>query len=334
MKLITKWSFLRLFILVSFLFLAFTQLLKMPGESFKGNLSPLNKKELKLRNELSNIVEMLAVTFGQRSYIHICALNSSADFIEQSLSNAGLSVNRQKYFIRKQAFYNIIGEKKGAIRPEEIVVIGAHYDTVIGTGSPGANDNGSGVAALLALANIFSNKQFECTVRFVGFANEEPPFFQTDQMGSLVYAKSCKVLKENIVAMLAFDTIGYYTDKENSQEYPRPLKYFYPSTGNFITFVGNLSSRSLVRKTISSFRNFTEFPSEGATLPSALPGIGWSDHWSFWQVGYKAVMVTDTAPYRYFYYHSSEDTIDKIDFDKMTRVVVGLEKVIADLTGI
>ena len=115
MKLITKWGCLRLVLLVSFLFLAFTQLLKMPGESFEGNLSPLNKNELKLRNELSNIVEMLAVNLGQRSYIHIRALNSTADYIEESLSNAGLSIKRQKNFIREQAFYNIIGEKKGWI---------------------------------------------------------------------------------------------------------------------------------------------------------------------------------------------------------------------------
>jgi len=306
----------------------------MPGKSYQGKLFPLSNDELKLRSELSNVVRKLSITFGVRNYLQTNALNSTANYIERSLSASGLSVKRQKYNIRKHEFYNIIGEKKGATRPDEILVIGAHYDTVLGCITPGANDNASGVAALLSLADIFSNQNFDCTVRFVGFVNEEPPFFHTEEMGSLVYAKSCKNLKEKIIGMLSLETIGYYTNEKNSQKYPKPFNLFYPSEGNFITFVGNISSRSLVKKTVYSFRKNAKFPSEGVALPAFYSGIGWSDHWSFWQAGYKAIMVTDTAPYRYYYYHSSEDTIDKIDFDKMARVVAGLKNVIAELAGI
>ncbi|MHA1575644.1 MAG: M28 family peptidase [Alphaproteobacteria bacterium] len=239
MKLITKWGWLRLVLILVLLVLGFAQLLKMPGKSYQGKLIPLTKNQLKLRAELSNVVHFLSVTLGKRSYLYTNELNSAANFIETSLSNANFSVSRQEFFIRKHKFYNIIGEKKGKKFPDKILVVGAHYDTVLGTMTPGANDNGSG-AALLALANIFSNTEFDCTLRFVGFVNEEPPFFHTEQTGSLVYAKKCKSLNEKIIGMLSLETIGYYTDAENSQKYPKPFNLFYPSQGNFITFVGNV----------------------------------------------------------------------------------------------
>ncbi len=123
-------------------------------------------------------------------------------------------------------------------------------------------------------------------------------------------------------------------DVEQSQEYPFPLSLFYPSTGNFITFVGNVRSRGLVRDTLSSFRRHTKFPSEGASLWGEIVGVGWSDHWSFWEEGYPGVMVTDTALFRYPEYHSSRDTSDKVDYDRLARVVAGLERVVADLAGV
>jgi len=107
----------------------------------------------------------------------------------------------------------------------------------------------------------------------------------------------------------------------------------YPSTGDFIGFVGNLSSRGLVRRAIGVFREHAQFPSEGAALPSWVPGVGWSDHWAFWQEGYPAIMVTDTAPFRYTHYHTGGDTIDKVDFRRFARVVSGLEPVIRELAG-
>lgn len=149
-------------------------------------------------------------------------------------------------------------------------------------------------------------------------------------MGSLVYAKQIDP-QTKVVAMLSLETMGYFSDMIGSQKYPFPLNLFYPNQGNFIAFIGNLNSGDLVRRSISSFRRHGQFPSEGAALPSWIAGVGWSDQWSFWQQGYQGIMVTDTAPFRYSHYHTLDDTIDKINFDKLTRVVSGLVKVISDL---
>lgn len=207
----------------------------------------------------------------------------------------------------------------------------AHYDTVIGT--PGANDNSSGVAATLALARRFAKRNTDRTLRFVAFVNEEPPYFQTDQMGSRVYAQRCRQRRENVVSMLSLETIGYYDDTPGTQDYPPPFGLLYPSEGNFIGFVGNTESGDLVRQAVAAFRRNEKFPAEGGALPGEIPGVGFSDQWSFWQEGYPALMVTDTAMFRYPHYHEPEDTIDKVNFDRTARVVRGLEKVVAELVG-
>jgi hypothetical protein len=128
--------------------------------------------------------------------------------------------------------------------------------------------------------------------------------------------------------MISIETVGYYSDAANSQQYPAGFNLLYPSTGNFLAFVGNIASRSLVRRAIKPFRETTALPSEGAALPSWLTGVGWSDQWSFWQEGYPAITVTDTAIFRYPHYHASTDTLDKLDYERMSRVVSGLVKVI------
>jgi hypothetical protein len=169
-------------------------------------------------------------------------------------------------------------------------------------------------------------------LRFVAFVNEEPPYFVSEQMGSLVYAKRCKARGDQISAMISLETIGYFSDAQRSQTYPSAvLGAVYPTTGNFIGFVGNFGSRALVRRAVALFRQEAKLPSEGAALPSFVPGAGWSDHWAFWQCGYPAIMVTDTAPFRYPYYHEAADTPDKLDYDRFALVVSGLEKTIAEL---
>jgi Zn-dependent M28 family amino/carboxypeptidase len=220
-------------------------------------------------------------------------------------------------------------EVRGSSLPSEIIVVGAHYDAFQGT--PGADDNASGVAAALALARAGAGKARARTVRFVFFVNEEPPTFQTAQMGSWVYAKACRARGDNIVAMLSLETIGYYSTAGRSQQYPRPMGLLYPSTGDFVAFVGNVSSRSLVRRCVGLFRERAQFPSEGAALPEGIPGVGWSDHWAFWQEGYPAIMVTDTAPFRNPGYHNAADRPETLDYDRMSRVVEGLERVIEEL---
>lgn len=224
---------------------------------------------------------------------------------------------------------NIEAEMTGSKKPEEIIIVGAHYDSV--SGSPGANDNASGVAALLELARNFKEQSPERTLRFVAFVNEEPPYFQTEEMGSRVYARRSRERGENIVAMISLETIGYYSDAENSQVYPFPFSLFYPSRGDFIGFVSNTSSRTLVRGAIRVFREDAAFPSQGVAAPGWLTGIGWSDQWSFWKEDYPAIMITDTAIFRYPHYHRRSDTPDKIDYDRMARVVEGVGRVVRDL---
>lgn len=301
--------------------------MRMPGRNVS-SAATLSAAEIALRAELVADVQMLAGQIGERNMLRYPQLNAAADFIEGSFSRAGLKPRRDSYELEGQACHNIEAEIRGN-RPE-IVVVGAHYDSVFG--SPGANDNGSGVAALLALARRFAGKPTGPNLRFVAFANEEPPFFQTGQMGSLVYAGRCNTRGDQISAMISLETIGYFSDASASQTYPSlGIGAFYPTTGNFIGFVGNVRSRALLRRAIGLFRREAKLPSEGAALPSFIPGVGWSDQWAFWQHGYPAFMITDTAPFRYPHYHAATDTPDKLDYDRFALVVSGVEKMIDGL---
>ena len=322
-------------LLFAFLVWAYFTMIRMPGETYRGPLLPLTGTEAALRDALRRDVEMLAGEIGPRGVVRPTELAASADFIERSLQEAGYDVERQCYNVDGVTCCNLAVELSGTSRADEIIVIGGHYDSVLVDGilCPGANDNASGVAATLALARAFGGRQTARTLRFVFFVNEEPPYFQQVEMGSWVYAKRSRQRNENIVAMFSLETIGYYSDERDSQEYPFPLGLLYPSTGNFITFVGNVGSRKLVRESIGSFRRHAKFPSEGGALPGSMPGVGWSDHWAFWQEGYPALMVTDTAPFRYPHYHQASDTPDKLDYDRMARVVDGLERVVSDLAN-
>jgi hypothetical protein len=308
-------------------------MIQMPGESYRGELPPLTQKEVALRDSLQRDVEKLAGEIGERNFLYYKELMAAADFLDASFAQAGYKVQRQGYTVNNQTYYNLEVEIPGTQRADEIVVIGGHYDSV--SGSPGANDNGTGAAATLELARLFAGKKPSRTLRFVEFVNEEPPFFFSEGMGSLVYASRCKQRSENVVAMLSLETIGYYSDKIGSQRYPLPqLSSIYPLQGNFISFVGNVDSGTLVRDAIASFRRHTKFPSEGTALPNEITGVSWSDQWSFWQQGYPGIMVTDTAPFRYPYYHTANDTPDKVNYDRLARVVAGLEYAIADLSGL
>jgi hypothetical protein len=301
--------------------------MRMPGRIILKSAS-LSPEEIALRGELRADVQKLAGEIGERNMWHYAQLNAAADFIADSFFRAGLHPRRDSYELRGQACHNIEAEIRGA-RPE-IILIGAHYDSIFG--SPGANDNGSGVAATLALARRFANRKTQHTMRFVAFVNEEPPYFLSGEMGSLIYAGGCKARGDRLSAMISLETIGYFSDAPNSQIYPsRALGVFYPKVGNFIGFVSNVHSRRLLRRAIAAFRKHAKIPSEGAALPWFIPGVSWSDQWSFWKQDYPGIMITDTAPFRYPYYHSANDTPDKLDYDRFTLVVSGMEKVIEDL---
>lgn len=273
--------------------------------------------------ELRRDVEALCA-IGPRNTFIPENLAAAAAYIESAF--AGYKVERQQY----DAGVNLIVEIRGTTHPDEIVIVGAHYDSV--DDSPGADDNASGVAAMLALARKFANTKPARTLRFIAWTNEEPPHFQTEAMGSYVYARRCRERNENIVAALSLETIGYYDDKPGSQKYPPPLAALYPDTGNFIGFAGNFGSRALVNRCVKTFRANSAFPAESAVLPELIPQIGWSDQWSFWQFGWPALMVTDTAPFRNPHYHMATDTPEKLDYARMAMVVDGLASVIEELS--
>jgi len=306
-------------------------MIRMPGQSYRGLLPPLTDKQRALAQELHFHVQTLAGQIGERNVFHYERLVMAADYIRLTLAGAGYEVRLQPFEVAGKVCQNIETEVRGRERPDDIIVIGAHYDSV--QGSPGANDNASGVAAMLAMARTFAKTGPARTLRFVLFANEEPPFFQTKDMGSRVYAMRSREQGENIVLMLNLETIGYYSDERGSQQLPFPLNLIYPSTGNFIAFVSNVENGYLVQQLVGSFRQQAEFPSEGGALWESIPGVGWSDHWAFWKEGFPAVMVTDTAPFRYPAYHSNADRPELVQYERVARVVSGLQAVIVEMAN-
>jgi hypothetical protein len=304
----------------------------MPGHSFTGALPPLSADEVALRDQLKHDVERLAPRGpSERSHRFPVQLEDAARYLDSSYAAAGYRVVSLPYLADSQRFRNLEVTIPGTSRAGDVVVIGAHYDAV--EGAPGADDNASGTAALLALARSFAGRRFARTVRLVAFVNEEPPWFDGPDMGSRVYAAQASARGDHIVAMVSLETLGYFDSAAGTQRYPFPFNLVYPDRGTFLAFVGNLDSRSLVRSAIGSFRRVAQLPSEGAAAPALFPGIGWSDHESFWLHGVRAIMITDTGPFRNPHYHMSSDTPDRLDYGRMARVVTGLRTVVEDLAG-
>jgi hypothetical protein len=290
-------------------------------------LPALTAGQQALATELRRDVETLC-RVGSRNHWRPEAMQAAASHIEASLAAAGYRVERHAY-APDVAGENLLAEIRGTTRPGEIVVIGAHYDSV--DGSPGADDNASGVAALLAIARRLAAEKPARTIRLVAFANEEPPHFQTADMGSWAYARREHERGANVVAMLSLEMLGYYDARPGSQQYPAVLAPFYPNRGDFIAFAGNTGSRAIVRKSVLAFRAASPVPAESAAVPELIREIGWSDQWSFWQFGWPALMVSDTAFFRNPNYHMPSDTPETLDYERMARVVEGLVGVIRRL---
>jgi len=299
---------------------------KMPGPTFTGALPPPTPDQARLRVGLERHVRALAQDIGVRSDQTYHSVERAAAYIERTLTDLGYRVVPLEYSARGLVWRNLEATLVGAGRPQQVVVIGAHYDTA--EEAPGADDNASGVAGVLELARLFAGTPQARTIRFVFFPNEEPPSFPTAAMGSRHYATAARARNDQIVAMMSIESIGYYDTEKGSQRYPFPLNLAYPDVGDFIGFVSNLKSRPLLHRAIGAFRAHTTFPTQGAAAPSWVPGVWWSDHWSFWREGYPAIMITDTAPFRYPFYHTPQDTPDKLDYDRMARVVDGLRHVV------
>jgi len=288
------------------------------------------KENTQLMERLKQHVYTLAHQIGNRNVFKYEALEEAAKYISKEFESFGYKVEFQDYSVYGKKTSNIIATKKGGEKSEEIIIIGAHYDTRY---SPGADDNASGVATLLELARSFSTKNTNRTVKFIAFVNEERPFFKTKDMGSYVYARQAHENKENIKAVIALDSIGYYRNEPNSQRYPPFFGIFYPNKGNFICVAGNFSSKWLIKKIVSIFKKKKYFPIESFIGPSSVPGVDYSDHWSFWQEGYlSAVVISDTAFYRNPHHHADSDTYQTLDYKSLARVCEGLEEVLTDLT--
>jgi Zn-dependent M28 family amino/carboxypeptidase len=274
-----------------------------------------------------------AIASSPHNVQHYEALEDVAQYIEHTLQQLGYVIDRQVFSVEGNTVRNIEATREpGTITPAtSTLVIGAHYDSY--ADAPGANDNATGTAAVLELARLLRDWRPRYTrLRLVLFVNEEPPYFRTRDMGSWRYAKRLSERAEHVRGMISLETLGAFSDRPGSQSYPVPLNLIFPSTANFVAFVGLLGGRTFLHEVIRSFRGHTAFPSIGGVAPDLLPGIGWSDHWAFYQFGIPAIMVTDTALYRYSHYHRPSDTPDKVDYDKLARITKGLEQVVREVS--
>jgi Zn-dependent M28 family amino/carboxypeptidase len=277
------------------------------------------QKQMLIEN-LYRHVEYLSVKIGDRHLWKEGSLNKAADYIESGFTSSGYAVWRPTYSCYGQSVSNLIAEKNGT--DKEVVIIGAHYDTV--PGSPGADDNASAVAGLLELARLNQETSNKKTLVFSAFVNEEPPCFGSYNMGSMVYAKQLNEQRIPVEVMVSLEMIGYFSE-ERIQAYPLPgMGLVYPKTGDYIGVVGNFHSSKYVSFFKKGIRQHSNINARSLIAPEFFGGINLSDNYSFWHHGYRAVMVTDTSFFRNRHYHQLTDTIDTLDFDRMAEVVKGL----------
>jgi Zn-dependent M28 family amino/carboxypeptidase len=303
----------------------------MPGESFRGEPPPLTGEQEALASRLRAHVVMLADEIGERNLSHYESLERARAYVVSELTGAGWIVTDHPYDFAGETFHNVEAMLPGASDAPGIVV-GAHYDSA--EGSPGANDNGSGVAALIELGRLLRPCAPAAPLRLVAFANEEPPYFDTGRgMGSAAYVRALGDANARVRCMLSLETMGFYRDEPGTQRYPPGVGLLYPDRGDFIAFVANPASRGCLRRLVGSFRAVATIASEGAALPAGIPGVAWSDHRSFWEAGIPAVMVTDTAPYRDPAYHRASDTPERLDYARLARVVDGLAHALVELAA-
>lgn len=309
-------------------------MLGMPGRSHSGPLPLLVDDERDLATRLRRHVTAIAQRPHNTS--HPIELEACARAIEATLREMGYEPRAQVYRTDNIDVRNIevviepAREVAGGQKPIGTLVIGAHYDS-FGV-APGANDNGSGVAALIELARLLKSHPMTRTrLRLVFFVNEEPPHFQTATMGSLVYARALAATGEKVRAMVSLETLGAYSDVPGSQTYPVPLPFVLPHTADFVAIVGSASARPFVADFTRRFRSAVAFPSIGIVAPAILDVVDWSDHWSFGKFNIPSAMITDTALFRYRHYHLPSDTPDKLDYDRLARVTAGLGRVIRSM---
>ncbi len=303
----------------------------MPGESLSSPLGQLDQAQKESAENMKIHVWQLAEEIGERHYGVPKSYSKAVEYISEAFKKNGLTPYLEEFGDKSQ-YRNIIAEHYGTTLPDEVIVIGAHYDTVWIT--PGADDNASGIALMLELARLLKQKQLDRSVRFIAFANEEYPHYMRDSMGSLFHAKRAYERQEKIKLMISLEMLGYYSDEANSQSYPKPFSWFYPTTANFVAVVSDYKSRAYLKESISFFRKTGQFPSEGLSAPVALvPDVRRSDQAAFWRYGFHGFMVTDTAGFRNDAYHNVNDMPNSLNYEHMARITAGLLAVIEGLAN-
>lgn len=279
-----------------------------------------------------------AVASEPHNVDHYPALERAALYIEHELASYGLATVLQRYTVDGRSVRNIevVFEPPGAGPTTPTFVVGAHYDSP--DDSPGANDNGTGVAAALELARKFSGKGTTAALkprthrlRLVFWVNEELPYGKTPDMGSWRHAERLKKSGEQVVGMVALETLGYFSETPGSQQFPFPFGLIYPDRGNFVAFVGLPGSRGFTHRLTRGFRRHCAISSIGGVVPGFIPGVDLSDHWAYHQFGFPALMVTDTAPFRNPHYHQPDDLPETVDYVSLARITAGLEKAIHEM---
>lgn len=313
--------FIVIFLLYSVLTVRFSS--PIAGPKSKASLGTTGKS-------LYEHVRHLTIDIGSRSVGEYEKIEKARNYIQSVIADMGCTSVLQSYEYNGKIFSNVIVTMPGERKPGETVIFGAHYDTVYGT--PGADDNASAVAMLLEICRGLKDHARGRTVKLIFFVLEEPPLFRSEFMGSFVYAKDAKARNEIIHSMVCLEMVGYFSDRKGAQRFPLPLMgLMYSRTPSFIAVVGNLRSRWLVQRVESSLREDCRVPVETLTGISLIPGVDFSDHRSFWIMGYPAVMITDTAFYRNPAYHTERDTIETLDFATMDELLKGLIAVARDL---
>ncbi|MEW5848904.1 MAG: M28 family peptidase [Myxococcota bacterium] len=263
-------------------------------------------------------VRALSETFHPRDYGHPKHLGAAAEYIREQLEEAGVATREQPYLVAGRTYRNVVAEL--GPREGERLVVGAHYDTC--GPLPGADDNASGVAVLIELAHLLSTTPLKRPVDLVAFTLEEPPNFATASMGSAVHAASLREAGVRVRAMLSLEMLGYFSDEKGSQRFPLSImKLVYPSRGNFMAVVGRFVDGSLTRRVKRAMAGATDLPIRSINGPRLIAGVDFSDHRSYWDQGFPAVMITDTAFYRNPNYHTARDTLDTLDFPRMAKTV-------------
>ncbi|MEW6054673.1 MAG: M28 family peptidase [Nitrospirota bacterium] len=251
------------------------------------------------------------------------SLEKKAVFIEDTLRSLNLKVENQQFIFHGRSYRNIVAFHQGIDEQSALTLIGAHYDAA--WGSPGADDNASGVAVLLEAANVIFNLTLNNSIQFVAFSLEEPQL-QTIQflIGSDHFARQARKSKIRYRAILILESVGYTDETEGSQFVPLFVRIPVPKTANFLGVIANSKSKMIMRDFCGISREFVpDLPIVPYKVPLSgriVPESRFSDHASFWDYGYPALMLTDTAMFRNPHYHTSHDRSDTLDFDFLSNV--------------